>query len=60
MQSIPWILWNLSLSAIPVGLAHLWTYLMNRFSIKAKPGSKNHLPWWVWTPLIAPLSTLSV
>jgi uncharacterized membrane protein len=48
MQSPTWIIWNLFLSAIPVGLAYLWTYCMRRYSLKRKG-----VHWAAFTPLVA-------
>jgi len=47
VQSPAWILWNLSLSAIPVGLAYLWTACVRRWSLK-----KRGVHWVAFTPLI--------
>jgi uncharacterized membrane protein len=47
LQSLSWILWNLFLSAIPVGLVYLWTYGIQRYSLKRKG-----IPWIVFTPFI--------
>jgi uncharacterized membrane protein len=47
VQPVSWILWNMSLSAIPVGLAYLWTYCIGRYSLKRKG-----IHWLAFTPLI--------
>ena len=47
LQSPYWILWNLLLSAIPVGLVYLWTYCIRRYSLK-----RNGIHWVAFSPLI--------
>ena len=47
MQSPSWILMNLCLAAVPVGLVYLWTYLVGRFST-----SRAGIHWVAFTPLI--------
>lgn len=47
MQSPSWILWNLMLSAVPVGLVYLWTFCIRRFSLRRKG-----VHWVAFVPLI--------
>lgn len=47
MQSPNWILWNMFLSAIPVGLVYLWTYCIRHYSLK-----RRGVHWLAFTPLI--------
>ena len=47
MQSVSWILWNLSLSAVPVGLVYLWTFCIRHNSLKRKG-----IHWIAFSPLI--------
>lgn len=51
MQSPSWIVWNLFLSAVPVGLAHLWVYCVNRWSLRGS-SRKQRIHWLAFTPLI--------
>lgn len=47
MQSLHWIAWNLFLSAVPVGLAYLWTHAIRRYSLK-----RSGIHWIAFTPLV--------
>jgi len=47
VQSPNWILWNMFLSAIPVGLVYLWTYCIRHYSLK-----RRGVHWLAFTPLI--------
>lgn len=46
MQSQKWILWNVFLAVIPVGLAYLLAYLAGVLTVRRKK-----VPWLAWTPL---------
>ncbi len=47
MQSPSWIMWNLFLSSIPVGLAYLWTYCVRRYSLK-----RRGVHWVAFLPIV--------
>jgi uncharacterized membrane protein len=47
VQSPSWILWNLFLSAVPVCLVYLWTFCIQKFSLK-----RRSVHWVAFTPLI--------
>lgn len=46
MQSLSWILWNLSLALIPVLAAYLLAFGANALTVQ-----KRRVPWLVWLPL---------